>query len=74
MDLNRENTKSSKLTEKSSKRQLKQILTLIPKDKTITIRLPEELIGHFKNLADKKNTKYQKLMRQALIDFIGKTN
>lgn len=42
--------------------------------KMISIRLEENLIQDFKNLAELKGIKYQVLMRNALIDFVAKSN
>jgi predicted DNA binding CopG/RHH family protein len=43
---------------------------LIKKDKTITLRVSEDLLKKFKKLAKKKDTKYQKLVYEAMVQYI----
>ena len=43
-----------------------------PKNKTITMRVPESMLENLKNIADKEKTDYQKLIREALSDLIMK--
>jgi predicted DNA binding CopG/RHH family protein len=52
--------------------KLEALLRHIPKDKTIALRLPSGVLNQFKKLADKKNKKYQKLMFEALIEYLVK--
>lgn len=47
-------------------------LKLAAKDQTITLRMNSELILLYKKLAKAKKTKYQKLIREALIEFLLK--
>lgn len=41
-----------------------------PKNKTITLRVPESMLDNLKKIADKEKTDYQKLVREALADLI----
>ena len=43
-----------------------------PKNKTITLRVPESMLENLKMIADKENTDYQKLIREALSELIIK--
>lgn len=40
------------------------------KDKSITLRISEKLVKKIKNLAKKRHTSYQKVIRQAIEKFI----
>ncbi len=42
----------------------------VKKDKTITLRVSDNLLKEFKKLAKKKDTKYQKLVYEALVQYI----
>lgn len=42
----------------------------VRKDKTITLRVSEDILKKFKQLAKEKNTKYQKLIYEAMIQYI----
>jgi predicted DNA binding CopG/RHH family protein len=48
------------------------LFRLQPKNKTITIRISEDLLNEIKKLAKKEDTNYQKLIRDTLIDLILK--
>lgn len=43
-----------------------------PKNKTITLRVPESMLENLKTIADKEKTDYQKLIREALSELISK--
>ncbi|MDD4973638.1 MAG: CopG family antitoxin [Bacteriovorax sp.] len=43
-----------------------------PKNKTITLRMPESMLECLKDIAEKENTDYQKLIRKALSEFLAK--
>lgn len=45
---------------------------LKPKNKTVTLRLSEELLKKIKNRAQKSGLDYQKFIRLALEQFVGK--
>lgn len=49
------------------------LLRHIPKDKAIALRLPADVVNQYKKLAAEKNKKYQKLMFEALIEYLVKT-
>lgn len=40
------------------------------KDKTITLRVSDDVLQKFKKLAKKKDTKYQKLVYEAMVQYI----
>ncbi len=48
------------------------LIQFVPKDKTITLRMSTDLINRYKKLAKKKDMKYQKLIREALIEYLIK--
>lgn len=43
-----------------------------PKNKTITLRMPESMLENLKIIAEKENIDYQKLIRKALSELISK--
>lgn len=43
-----------------------------PKNKTITLRMPESMLENLKAIAEKENIDYQKLIRKALSELIAK--
>ncbi len=43
-----------------------------PKNKTITMRVPESMLENLKDIAKKEKTDYQKLIREALSELIVK--
>lgn len=43
-----------------------------PKNKTITLRVPESMLESLKTIANKEKTDYQKLIREALAELISK--
>jgi predicted DNA binding CopG/RHH family protein len=43
-----------------------------PKNKTITLRISEDLLAILKKMAEKQKTDYQKLIREAVIEFVTK--
>ncbi|MNU11787.1 hypothetical protein D3C72_2599210 [compost metagenome] len=51
---------------------MNDLLRHLPKDKTITLRLSSDLLNQFKRLAVKKDMKYQKLIREALVEYLAK--
>ena len=52
--------------------KLNDLLRHLPKDKTITLRLSSDLLSRFKKLALKNDTQYQKLIREALVEYLAK--
>ena len=48
------------------------LLRHIPKDKAIALRMPADVVNQYKKLATEKNKKYQKLMFEALIEYLVK--
>lgn len=53
-------------------KQFSELLQFAPKDKTITLRMSADLLSRYKKLAKEENTKYQKLIREALLEFLLK--
>lgn len=53
-------------------RQFSELFQFAPKDKTITLRMSADLLSRYKQLAREQNTKYQKLIREALLEFLLK--
>lgn len=53
-------------------RQFSELFQFAPKDKTITLRMSADLLNRYKKLAKEENTKYQKLIREALLEFLMK--
>ncbi len=53
-------------------KKFRELFQFIPKDKTITLRMSADLLGRYKKLAKEKDTKYQKLIREALIEYLVK--
>jgi predicted DNA binding CopG/RHH family protein len=51
-------------------KKFSDLFQFVPKNKSITLRISDELLKEYKKLAEKKHTKYQKLITQALIDFL----
>ena len=43
-----------------------------PKNKTITLRVPEPMLENLKTIAEQAKTDYQKLIREALAELISK--
>ena len=43
-----------------------------PKNKTITLRVPETMLENLKTIAEQEKTDYQKLIREALAELISK--
>jgi predicted DNA binding CopG/RHH family protein len=52
--------------------RLKELIKHLPKDKTITLRLSSNLLDQYKKLAEEQDTKYQKLIHEALIEYLAK--
>lgn len=52
--------------------KVSEVLRNLPKNKTITLRLSSDLLDQYKELAKKKDIKYQKLIREALIEYLAK--
>lgn len=44
----------------------------VPKDKTLTLRMPAVMVESAKKLAKRKGVKYQALMREAIADYLVK--
>lgn len=53
-------------------KQFSELFQFAPKDKTITLRMSADLLSRYKKLAKEENTKYQKLIREALLEFLLK--
>jgi predicted DNA binding CopG/RHH family protein len=53
-------------------KQFSELFQFAPKDKTITLRMSADLLTRYKKLAKKTDTKYQKLIREALLEYILK--
>jgi predicted DNA binding CopG/RHH family protein len=62
----------SPLMEKGQWVRFEELFEMQPKNKTITLRLSEDLLNEVKKMAKKKETNYQKLIREALIHLISK--
>lgn len=43
-----------------------------PKDTTVTLRVPQSLVDAAKKIAKARGVKYQKMMRQAIVDYVEK--
>ena len=43
-----------------------------PKNTTVTLRVPEALLAVAKRVAKRKGIKYQRIMREAIIDYLVK--
>ncbi|MBC7712761.1 MAG: hypothetical protein H7177_05455 [Rhizobacter sp.] len=52
--------------------KLSDLFEFQPKNKTITLRMPETMLENLKKIADKEKTDYQKLIREALSELIMK--
>ncbi len=53
-------------------KQFSELFQFAPKDKTITLRMSADLLNRYKELAEKMDTKYQKLIREALLEYLLK--
>ena len=53
-------------------KQFSELFQFAPKDKTVTLRMSADLLNRYKELADKMDTKYQKLIREALLEYLLK--
>jgi len=53
-------------------KKFNELFQFVPKDKTITLRMSSDLLERYKKLAKAKDTKYQKLIREALIEYLLK--
>lgn len=58
------------IMEKGKWVRLSDLFQLQPKNKTITLRISEDLLNEIKKLAKRKDTNYQKLIRETLIDLV----
>ena len=45
---------------------------LMPKDTTVTLRMPKAMLDKAKQVAQKKGLKYQKMLRDVIADFLSK--
>lgn len=43
-----------------------------PKDTTVTLRVPSSLITTAKRVAKKKHMKYQRMMREAIVEYVAR--
>ena len=62
----------SALIERSELIPASKLFDYLPKNKTISIRLPEALLQSLKKRAKLEKKDYQKLIREALIDLVTK--
>ncbi|WP_413557657.1 CopG family antitoxin [Bdellovibrio sp. HCB209] len=62
----------SALLKSGSWKPMDHYFQFAPKDKTLTLRISSELLEGYKRLASKEDKKYQKLMREALIEYLAK--
>lgn len=53
-------------------KQFSELFQFAPKDKTITLRMSADLLNRYKKLAKERDTKYQKLIREALLEYLLK--
>ena len=53
-------------------KQFSELFQFAPKNKTVTLRMSADLLSRYKKLAKEENTKYQKLIREALLEFLLK--
>jgi predicted DNA binding CopG/RHH family protein len=60
----------SNLFEKGKWVRFNELFQLQPKNKTITLRVSEDLLKEIKKLAKREDTNYQKLIRDAMIDLV----
>ena len=60
------------LKEKGKWVRLNELFELQKKNKTITLRISEELLDEIKKIAQDEETNYQKLIRDVLIDYVSK--
>ena len=52
--------------------KMSELFELQPKNKTVTLRLSEDLLNEVKKAATDRDMNYQKLIREALIQFVSK--
>ena len=50
----------------------KMEFVLMPKDKTVTLRMPQAMVNQAKKVAEKKGVKYQKLLRDVIADYLSR--
>lgn len=62
----------SPLMERGKWVRFSELFELKPKNKTITLRVPEELLNEIKRIAESQETDYQKLIRGLIADYISK--
>ena len=62
----------SSLMDKGKWVKMSELFELQPKNKTVTLRLSEELLNEVKKVASERDVNYQKLIREALIKFVSK--
>ncbi len=53
-------------------KQFSELFQFAPKDKTITLRMSADLLNRYKKLAKDMDTQYQKLIREALLEYLLK--
>lgn len=53
-------------------KQFSELFQFAPKDKTITLRMSSDLLNRYKQLAKEMDTQYQKLIREALLEYLLK--
>jgi len=49
-----------------------ELFQMQPKNKTITLRVSEDLLNELKVIAKSEDSDYQKMIRNVLIDFVSK--
>ena len=62
----------SNLMEKGKWVRFNELFELQPKNKTITLRVSDDLLNEIKKLAEKKDINYQKLIRNTLIEMVSR--
>lgn len=74
-DKNAENILNSNLTDYINEDNFKRItFEFVPKDKNITIRISDPLLNSVQKLAKKQGISYQRIIRQAIEDYLKKAS
>ena len=62
----------SPLMEKGKWVRFSDLFELQPKNKTITLRVSEDLLNEIKKMAEDQDTNYQKLIRNLMVEYVTK--
>jgi len=62
----------SSLTQKGEWIKYAELFEFQPKNRTVTLRMPEAMLKNLKTIANDENLDYQKLIRKALSELIAK--